>query len=93
MPTLPRPDMYFDDTSDFDSSRVDIIHYIEEYDKLSLSASQENEQSNTLLVQAQIETDTNQKPTTSLNTTANSSNIQSLTVSPRRDPSFFLGVN
>merc|ERR1711935_241398 len=51
-PKLPHPDMYFDDTNDF-NDRADLIHYVEEYDKLSLTLEDDE---NTVLVQAQIET-------------------------------------
>ena len=44
--------MYFDDTNDF-NDRADLIHYVEEYDKLSLTLEDDE---NTVLVQAQIET-------------------------------------
>ena len=70
--------MYFDDTSDFDTSRADLIHFVEEYDKLSMSNqshSSKTEENKTVLVQAQIETNNENTSLTNI-----SSNQATLTV-------------
>ena len=68
--------MYFDDTSDFDTSRADLIHYVEEYDKLSMNNQpSKTEENKTVLVQAQIETNNENTSLTNI-----SSNQTTLTV-------------